>query len=923
MIGQTLSHFRITAKLGEGGMGEVYRAEDTKLGREVAIKVLPEAVAGDPERLARFEREAKVLASLNHNNIAAIYSLESSERADVGEGLRALPPDRVPTSAVSFLVMELVEGEDLSAHIAQGPIQLEQVLPIARQIAEALETAHERGVIHRDLKPANIKITPDGKVKVLDFGLAKALDPTAANVGEPLAGSREGASPSPTALSLSPTLTAQMTQAGVLLGTAAYMSPEQARGQEADKRADIWAFGVVLWEMLSGRQLFAGPTVSDTLAEVLKTDPDLEKLPVGTPAAVRRLLRRCLSRDPQQRLRDIGDARLELEETHLEDIPGSREVEKVSAPRWREQLAWLLAIIGIVSAAFLALRSAPPDPEAPATRFDITLPEDHRLAYVDEPILGLSPDGRSLAFVAVGPDSGQQMIYIRPLEQTAFRPVVGTEGGTNPTFSPDGQSLAFFADGQLKRISVAGGHAINMAPSGNPRGAVWGSDDTIYYSPEYVAGLWRIPASGGNPELLIEPDAESGERTYRWPDLLPDGQTVIFTVGTDRNPNNYDDAQIAAYSLDSGERRVLLEGATMGRFVRPDKLAFSRKGVLYLASLDLETLQIARDPTPALEGLGGDPSSGVAYFDVSSNGTLAYVSGAVSHTQAYLTLLDGEAESSRLPLEPRSFHHPRFSPDSSKIAFTISIGATGANGDVWIYELESQALSRISFGGTDLYPLFTPDGRWLTYLRGDGDLGIYRKPVDGSGAAELIAATGIDAALPESWSPDGETLAYTVVEAPPTVYLEQPGQEPRTFEVDASSPAFSPDGRWIAYQSPGSGLSTVFVRPVEGDGKWQVSPGVGGYPTWSGDGRKLYYLAIGDSSRPLMEVDIEPGDSFRAGPPRVLVDELAYRFTTATAPSTNWDASPANDRFVFVEFDRDESARVRIDLILNWAQSLK
>ena len=941
MIGTTLAHFKITAKLGEGGMGEVYLAEDTKLGREVAIKVLPEAVASDPERLARFEREAKVLASLNHPNIAAIYSFESFDWAgaspaptedNVGEGLAPShggdplsphapeppspdspgPRTQAPGPSIHFLVMELVDGDTLQELIAQGVPQ-EQALEMAAQVAEALEEAHEQGVVHRDLKPANIKVTPNGQVKVLDFGLAKALDLE-----------REGSSPSPTSLSLSPTLTAQMTQAGVLMGTAAYMSPEQARGQEADKRADIWAFGVVVWEMLTQKQLFAGDTVSDTLAEVLKTEPDLALLPDNTPPSVIRLLRRCLTRDPRQRLRDIGDARLELAEADQQETLADRGKGEPAAPpasRWREVLAWTAALLAIGTALFFALRPRPADPESPSIRFDLTLPEGFRLGWGDEPILAFAPDGRSLAFVTIDTETAKQQIYVRALDQVEARPVPGTEGATNPAFSPDGQQLAFFSDGEVRRIPVAGGKSVSLAVAGNPRGVVWSPDGSILYSPGYVAGIWRIPALGGEPELIVEPDAEQGERTYRWPDLLPDGRTVIFSVGSTRSPNNYDDARIDAYSLDSGERWTLIDGANMARFVPPDRLIFARRGTLYAVTLDVDTMSVDGDPVPVVEDLGGDPTSGVSFVAAAPNGSLAYVPGAVTQGKAHLAIVGRDGESTGLMLPPQPLHHPRVSPDGSRIAFTISEGATGISGDVWLYSRDTQALNRFTFGGNDLYPLFTPDGRWITFLRGSGELGIYRKPVDGSGNEELISPPGLDVALPGSWSPDGEILAFTQIGATPDIYLMRPGEEPVLFQKDASSPSFSPDGRWIAYASPGSGNASAFVRPVDGEGKWQVSPGIGSYPTWSGDGRELYYLDIGLPNRPLIKVDIEPGSVFRSGPPVELIADTS-RYTTSTAPQKNWDVASSGDEFFFIELDREESTRARIEFLLNWSQQI-
>ena len=873
-------------------MGEVYLAEDTSLDREVAIKVLPEAFVADPERLGRFEREAKLLAQLNHPNIAGIYEVGESE---------AEPP-------VHFLVMELVEGPTLGERLERGPMTLDEALPVALQIAEALEEAHEKGIIHRDLKPQNIKLTEDGKVKVLDFGLAKAMDPAVE------------ASGSVPQLSHSPTMTLGATREGVILGTAAYMSPEQAKGRPADKRADIWAFGVVLWEMLTGQRLFSAPTAPETMAQVLMYVPELDALPADTPAAARRLLARCLERDPKNRLRDIGDARLELMDTSAEESPQAASPAVSGRPRWRELLAWSLAAVGVVAAVALVLRLAAPEAETPLVRFDYTLPEGLELGYTDNHILALSPDGRSLAFVGLDPESRERRIYIRALDEVEARPVPGTEGATDPVFSPDGRSLAFFSEAKLKRIRIEGGGAVVLANAPNPRGVVWGPDGSILYSPGYTTGLWRVPASGGEPQVVVEPDATRDERTFRWPDLLPDGRTAIFTIGFSATPNSYEAAQIGAYSLDSGERTILIEEANMARFAPPDRLVFARRGTLYSVSLDLDRPAVRGDPIPVTEGLGGDPSSGTSYFATAANGTLAFIPGSSSGGRSFLTLVGRDGEAERLPIPPRSLLHPRFSPDGRQIAFTIGEGFAGGSGNVWVYSVDTQALSRVTFGGNDLYPSFSPDGRWVAFSRGEG--GIHRTRADGSGSEELINSTDFGDSLPDSWSPDGKTVALTRVATVPNVYLLTVGGDAKLFQEDAASPAFSPDGRWIAYQSPGSGNSSVFVRAVDGDGKWQVSPERGGYPHWSRDGRELYYLDTGNPGRPLVKVDIEPGDTFWAGPPRMLVDDLRHRFSTITAPATNWDAAPDGQSFVFVEPERDEMARDRIELMLNWVQQL-
>ena len=886
MIGQTLTHYSITAALGAGGMGEVYRATDTKLGRDVAIKVLPAEVARDPERLARFQREAQLLASLNHPNIAAIHGLE-----EVGEQ--------------PFLVLELVEGEDLSERLKRGPIPVDEAFDIARQIAEALEAAHEKGIVHRDLKPANVKLTPNGQVKVLDFGLAKAL-----------AGDVADSAPD---LSQSPTLAHAGTQAGLILGTAAYMSPEQARGRPVDKRADVWAFGVVLFEMLTGRPVFEGETVSELLASVIKDEPNWNALPSGVPPRAVAVLRRCLSGDPRGRLHDVADARLLFEDAAKADPPPST----ARAPRGRERLAWLVAVVALGAAAVaLWWRPQGLPPEVPLTRFAVTLTAEQRPALADVPILAISPNGRTLAFAAIDAASGQSMIHLRALGETETWAVPGTEGGNGPFFSPDSDFIGFFADGRLKKVPVGGGRALSLADAPNARGGTWAEDGSILFSPEYATGLWRIPPSGGAPELLIDVDVDRGERTYRWPDHLPDGRAVLFTIGALENPNDYNDAQIMAYSLETGTKRILVEGANMARFVAPGTLVFSRAGVLFAVPFDPDRLEVLGEPQPVLEGVDGDPSSGASYFSVSRNGTLAYLPGALEESNGFLTVFDRQGQASQLPLAPRGVHHPRFSPDGTRLAVTVGPGTSGGVGDVWVYTLPTQSLNRLTFGGTAAYPLWTPDGRFIAF-NDSSEGAIVKKAADGSGAVERVTPTDTSPVLPGSWSPDGRTLAYTRLGPTSDVYLISPGEEARLFEKDASGPVFSPDGRWIAYAQPGSGKPNLFVRPVSGEGKWQLSPGFAGYPRWSGDGRELYYVAVQEPGRPVMVVEVDESEAFHAGPPRQLLGDMPiFRYVTSTAPVVNWDAAPSGDAFVFVELERDEAEAARIEVALGWAQHI-
>ena len=911
MIGTTLAHYRITAALGAGGMGEVWRATDEKLGREVALKVLPEEFAQDPERMARFEREAKVLASLNHPNIATLYGLEtaipSGTETETGTETGSGPKPQVP-GPTTFLVMELVEGEDLSERIKRGPVPVDEAIPIALQIAEALEAAHEAGIVHRDLKPANIKLTEDGVIKVLDFGLAKAWETESGD----------------SSLSLSPTVTRHATVEGVILGTAAYMSPEQARGKKVDRRADIWSFGVVLWEMLTGQKLFAGDTVSDVLASVLKDAPDLEAVPSSTPKALRRLLARCLAKEPKNRLQWIGDARLDLVEAQGPEVPDLEQPEVgVRLVRGKSVwLAWLAAAVALVAAAVFWLRPTA-GPEPPLTRFSLGLGSTRTMSFIDQPIIAFSPDGRTLAMAATDADSARDVIILRHLDENESEQLDGTVGTGEMFFSPDGASIAFFADGKLKRASVHGGSVATIADAPTPRGGVWLPDGTILFSPEYDTGLWRVADSGGTPELLLDVEAELGERTFRFPHATPDGEIVLFTVGALDSPNDYEDAAIAVYSLKTGARRTVIERATMARFAGRDRIVFARAGDLYAIDFDPDRLETVGEAVPVIEDVGGDPSSGAGYFTIAANGNIAWLAGAVTAADSRLTIVDESGAAERLPLSPRGFYQPRFSPDGSRLAFTVGEGYSGVAGDVWVYSLASQGLSRLTFGGNELYPLWTPDGRRIAYLSYTNEAGIFAKAADGSSSEERLTPSDTTALFPQSFSPDGRTLAYTRLGATNDIYLISQGEEARLFEQMASCADISPDGRWIAYSSPGSGVSSVYVRPLEGEGKWQVSPNLGAYARWSGDGRRLFYIDIGLPKRPLMVVDVAPSDRFQIGPPRVVLENLGGAFVTSTAPALNWDVSPSGDRFVFVEFERRAQAAAQVEIALNWVQHLE
>ena len=646
--GTKLGQYGILAKIGAGGMGEVYRARDTKLGREVAIKVLPEEFTQHPQKLARFEREARLLAALNHPGIATLHGLEEAE-------------------GKPFLVMELVDGETLAERIALGPLPVTEALTLSQQITEALEAAHEKGVIHRDLKPANIKVDPEGHVKVLDFGLAKAF-------GDDIPESVSSASP---------TLSRDATRTGVILGTAVYMSPEQARGKGVDKRTDIFSFGAVLYEMLTGKKAFTGEDVSEVLASVIKQEPDWKALPADVPPSVVKLLGRCLTKDRKKRLRDIGDAGSEIEE--ILASPRTPVASEAAQPR-KQMLPW--ALMGIASVAFLVALWRPWQPEIPSessVRLSVQLGAgDHQLfPYGNRhgAMVVLSPDGKTLAFVGRTPD-GISQIYLRSLDSLEATPLSGTEGAGSPFFSPDGQWLAFFSGGALKKVSVSGGAALTIAEVSVGRGGTWGPDDTIVYTPTGTTGLYRVPASGGTPVELTT--LREDETSHRWPWFLPNGKGVLFIVQA--QGESFNDATIEAVLLDSGERKVLHRGGTYPRYASSGHLVYAREATLFAMPFDLDRIEPIGEPSPVIEGiLTYGSNNGASYYAFSGDGSLVYVSGVVSLEQVprELVRVDREGKASPLTETLGDYETPRFSPDGQRLAVRIG----DPNQEVWLLEL--------------------------------------------------------------------------------------------------------------------------------------------------------------------------------------------------------------------------------------------
>jgi eukaryotic-like serine/threonine-protein kinase len=904
--GTKLGPYEIQSLLGAGGMGEVYRARDTKLGRDVALKVLPEAFAKDADRMARFKREAQVLASLNHPNIATIYGLEESG------GARAL-------------VMELVEGPTLAERLKSGAIPLEGALPIAKQVADALEAAHERGIIHRDLKPANIKVTPEGAVKVLDFGLAKALDVAVMS-----------SSPTATPPQDSPTLSMAATQAGVILGTAAYMSPEQARGKGADRRADIWAFGCVLFEILTGVRAFEGETVSDTLAAVLKSEADWSALPAEAPPRIRDLVRRCLNKDPRQRLQAIGDARIAIEETlsgtdtrpplsPLLTEEGKREAR--GGDPWRRAIPWSLAALAVLSlgVALWSLMRAPRPPTRPVARLVVALPPTEQLALGPHPAIALSPDGSRLVYVAR--HGGGTHLYTRPIARFEAALMPGTEGAESPFFSPDGQSVGFFADGKLKRVSVSGGAPLTLCSAPTNRGGSWAPDDTIIFAPAITLGLFEVPAAGGTPKPLTVPDRKKGEYGHRWPQILPGGKAVLFTIWTGAY---FDEARIGVLSLETGERRVLIEGGTYARYIPSGHMVYARAGGLLAVPFDLKRLEVTGPSVSILEGVSMNPTFGGAEFSSSSDGSLVYVPGGSSAVERTLLWVDRKGEARPLPAPPRAYLSPRLSPDGQRLAVSIE----GTNAGLWLYDLARGTLTRLTeTAGAIPFPIWTPDGKRVTFLSAlGGALNLYWMPADGSGAAERLT-TSENTQWPGSWSPNGLVLAFS--ESDPTtgsdIWVLRLADDPSTplgagrkaqpflqTPSNESGGIFSPDGRWLAYVSDESGRQEVYLRPFPGPGgRLQISTEGGIEPVWARNGRELFYRN-GDK---MMVVAVETKGEFAAAKPKVLFE--AHYETSVFTFEPNYDVIPDAQSFIMIKGSEQESAPTQVNVVLNWFEELK
>ena len=890
-LGVRFGTYEITALIGVGGMGEVYHARDTTLGRSAAIKVLPASFAADAARVARFEQEAKTLAALNHANIAQIFGLERS-------------------GGTLALAMELVEGTTLAERIAQGPLPVDEALGVANQIAAALEAAHTRGIVHRDLKPANVKLTPDGTVKLLDFGIAKALD------------ARVTGGPQAPALT-----TPAMTEAGIVLGTAAYMSPEQARAKPVDQRADIWAFGCVLYEMLTGQLAFGGEDVTIVLARVLERPADLSALPKSTPPAVRRTLEHCFEKDPRQRIADIRDVRLLLAGRLGGDIPSGMAEPPTS--RWR---ALPLAAAALVAGAALAgavtwtLKPLPPSASSPVARFVHDLPQDVAFRNVDRRVIAISPDGQRFVYNAFGG------LRLRAMGEFESIVVSGTEDPliNKPVFSPDGEWIAYYAQGQLRRIPVAGGASVTLAPSlENGFELHWTPDGSILFT--QPNGIYELPEVGREPRRLLELDVGSAGSAQR----LPGGDWILYSMV--RTDERLDAREIFVVSPSLGDRRALPVRGSSARYLPTGHLVFASSGVLYAVRFDVERLEVIGGPVAVIEGLR-TTNTGIAQFDVSASGSLVYIPGAVGtgRLDLELAVADHGANGSAIDAEPARFVHVRASADGERLAVDTDDGAEAI---VWIHEIDGSASPRrLTFDGRNRFPVWSPDGERVAFQSDQGgDMALYAQRIDGAGGAQRLTTTADgEQHIPESWSPDGKHLAFSVAKGESYslfVLAIEDGTVTQFGNVQSIEPigaVFSPDGRWLAYHAlpPGADgfrVGGVFVEPFPATGARYQAPKVSRdfQPTWSRDGRQLFYIGTTASGQ-LASVEVDTSSGLSFGRPTLLPFALAAgRLSAATrAYDTLPDGRFVGPRPVGGDANLDLPLR-EVRVVTNWFTELE
>lgn len=884
--GTRVGPYQILSSIGVGGMGEVYRARDLKLGRDVAIKILPEAFAGDAARMVRFQREAKVLASLNHPNIATIHGLEDSDSRHA-------------------LVMELVEGPTLADRLEQGPIPVKEALRIMRQITDAFEYAHERGIVHRDLKPANLKVTNDDAVKVLDFGLAKAMEVNGlpsesmhvSDLLHRMENLLEGETKA-TDIPNSPTLSEMMTRPGILLGTAAYMSPEQAKAKPVDRRADIWALGCVLYEMLTGKKAFRGESITDVLASIIKEEPDWSLLPVSTPMRVRVLLQRCLQKDPKQRLRDIGDARISLDEV-LSGAPEPVVGALVSASHWHQTLPWVIAGISAVALAIALWAPWRQDRiEEPSNQFAILPPDKATFGpNVGEP--AISPDGRQLVFTAT--DARGTSLWLRPLDSLDAHPLAGTEDAEWPFWSPDSRSIGFFEHGNLQKMDLHGGPPQTIAENNSyPVGATWGTAGVIAFTP-HVERLYQVPAGGGEAKPIYQLG-----NTEVLPSFLPDGRHFLFARASGPRQGS-----VYVGALDSQEAKLILSDGTSPVYATPGYLLFRRNGTLMAQPFDLATLSASGDPSSIADGVGS--------FNVSENGTLIYARGLADMT--HLVWVDRTGKQILEAAPPGDYSDMQLSPDGKRVAFD---GSLNGNMSIWVRDLERGIQSRLTFQKSNV-PQWSPDSSTVAFawVGSGGLVDLGERPSNMSEAEKVVAKLSAPPIMfPSDWSPDGRYLVYYRTDTNSRVQLwilpMFGAQKPFAFlhsEFNQSQGQFSPDGKWMAYVSDESGVPQIYVTSFPNpSGIRQISAAGGSQPRWRRDGKELFYLAIDGQ---LMAVTVKIGQTFEVEAPRVL---FQTRLPAVELRQT-YSVSPDGQKFLLAL--PAETASQSVILVQNWQSALK
>ncbi len=869
MIGKTISHYKILEKLGEGGMGVVYKAEDTDLKRTVALKFLSQQALGSEQEKSRFIHEAQSAASLDHPSICTVHEINKTEEH-------------------TFIAMAYVEGQTLRSKIESGPLKLDEAMDVAVQIAEGLKEAHEKGVVHRDIKPANIMITPKGQVKIMDFGLAKAPGWT------------------------------RLTRTGMTLGTAAYMSPEQARGGGTDHRTDIWSLGVILYEMIVGRLPFKGEYEPAVVYSILNEEPEpLTALRTGVPVELERIVAKLLAKDPRARYQHVDELPVDLRAVDVSSTDTStlspvtsREKAARRVYRGHRTLTWSTVSVLMIAAAVAGGYAVKLFVQAPASqkrfpaRFVMVFPETAPLH--PEPMASLSPDGRRLVYLAnVG---GVRQLGLRELDRLESRVLPGTDDAYSPFFSPDGQWVGFFAGGELKKLYLGGGKPITLCSALDGMGGSWGADDTIYFCPTASEGLWRIPAGGGDPIRLTTPDQKEGELGHWWPQVLPGGEAVLFTVWS----TTINDSQVALLLRKTGERRALITGASFARYSSTGHLLYAQSGALVAAPFDLKRLEI-RDPRIlVLEDLRHRTGNGYAFYSFSHNGLLCYSAGSEWSAKRRLVWTDRQGKVFPLPLPPGAYWEASLSPDGRRLAFTKFEGGFQ---NIWVHEFASGTTRQYTFDRDNFSPVWTPDGAWLTFTSGRlGPYSVFQMPVDRS-ARERPFLTGPADQFAGSWSPDGKWFLYSVNDqntGRDIWYVSDEDRDNRHALLKETfyetQPVFHPTGKWFAYASNESGRYEVSVRPFPGPGAvTPISTNGGSYPLWSRDGRELFYRSFDG----IMVVDVQTEPRLSAGSPRVLLEGEQL------GPH---DVSP-DGRFVMVENPQDEVSN-RLIIVFNWFDEL-